>query len=120
LELSVEHSKFLVLLLQAEQVFACVVNTVRVAISAFQYTEDVRVVRQLALSFQDKGEDLGVCLSFQSVGNIGHSFAGSGEAVSVGLHLLIDLGLKPAEILAISIKDCWVRESFRKAGSGGR
>jgi hypothetical protein len=55
LEFSVEDSKFSVLLLQAEQVFTGVVDTVRVAVGAFQYSEDIRVVGQLAFAFQDEG-----------------------------------------------------------------
>jgi hypothetical protein len=74
----------------------------------------------LAFSFQNEGKDLSIGLSVETVSHIRHSLASSRETVGISLHLLVDLGLEAAEILAISVEDCRVRKSLRKSGRGGR
>jgi hypothetical protein len=60
LKLCEEGTEILVGLTEAEQVIAGVVDTVRVTEGTVQQGQDVFVVRQLAHSFLDVGQNLGV------------------------------------------------------------
>jgi hypothetical protein len=82
--------------------------------------QDLVVVGKLTDAFFNIRENLSIGRALQSVGNVGHTALGCGEAVAVSLHLLVYLGDEAAKVLAFSFEFVGVRESLGQAVGGVR
>lgn len=102
-------------LVKTEEFILRVLNTVGVAKSRFEQSEDLFEICKVVIAEGDVRSDLSVSSSREAARNIGHALLRRAETVTIHGQLLVYLRDESVEVFAIPEKLVGVRDSFGKA-----
>jgi hypothetical protein len=102
-------------LVKTEEFILRVLNTVGVAKSRFEQSEDLFEICKVVIAEGNMRSDLSVSSPREAARNIGHALLRRAETVTIHGQLLVYLRDESVEVFAIPEKLVGVRDSFGKA-----